>query len=49
MSLGAQNMKTGPGTLSIAKNESENEKIGKREPTPSIPPKMSRGVQKMRT
>jgi hypothetical protein len=68
MSLGTQNMKTGPDALGTVENESghtkhENEtrrpryclkwvrkrKTWKRDPTPSLPSKMSPGAQNMKT
>jgi hypothetical protein len=45
MSSGAQNMKTGPGAIGIAQNESESAKLEKWDTTPSVPPKTSPGAQ----
>jgi hypothetical protein len=43
MSLGAQNMETGPGALDIA-NNAKHENW-----TPTVPPKTGRGAQNMKT
>jgi hypothetical protein len=42
---GAQNLKTGSDALGTAKNESRRLKHEKRDPTPTVPPKMSLGAQ----
>jgi hypothetical protein len=49
MSLGPQNMKTGPDALGTAKSVSESAKHGKRDMSASVPLKMSRGAQNMKT
>jgi hypothetical protein len=46
MSLGAQNVKTGPDTLGIAENESRHEKL---DSLPSVPPKTSPDAQNMKS
>jgi hypothetical protein len=49
MSMGAQNMKTGPNALATAEKRVWVRKTLKRDPTPSLPSKMSPGTQNMKT
>jgi hypothetical protein len=49
MTSGVQNMKTATDTLVSAENESGHAKREKRDPTPSVPPKMSQGAQIRKT
>jgi hypothetical protein len=49
MSPEAQNKKTGPDAHYTVKKESQGRKTRKRDPTPSVPPKMSPSAQNMKT
>jgi hypothetical protein len=48
MNPGAQNMKTRPDALDTDENEFGSTKHEKREPTPSVPLKMSLGTQNIK-